>query len=160
MGLSSDRVTVDITEGGLSAPDVERLLATHVAQAQAASPSQSVHALDLVELAAPSVTFYSARTAGVLAGCGALKQLDPLRGEIKSMRTAPQHIRRGVGSRLLEHILDAARRRSYREVLLETGAEDVYMPARRLYMAHGFRPCGPFAEYGDDPNSVYLRRAL
>jgi putative acetyltransferase len=91
-------------------------------------------------------------------GCGALRQLDPAHGEIKSMRTASSHLREGVAARLMRHILDEARRRSYRRLSLETGSSDAFAPARNLYARFGFKPCGPFAQYVEDPYSVFMAR--
>src|SRR5690349_17443292 len=115
------------------------------------SPPESVHALDLDGLRRPDMTFWSVRHDGALLGCGALKQLDPAHGEIKSMRTVTAHLRKGVAARMLAHILDEAHRRAYRRLSLETGSMDAFLPARRLYERHGFRYCGPFGDYVEDP---------
>jgi putative acetyltransferase len=76
------------------------------------------------------------------------------------MRTASRHLRRGVASRLLRHILEEAKRRSYRRLSLETGSMAAFAPARTLYTRFGFQPCGPFADYSEDPNSVFMTREL
>lgn len=127
----------------------------------ATSPAESVHALDHLALSAPSITFWTARENGHLLGCGALKLLDspasPGRhGEIKSMRTAATARGRGVATLMLGHILDDARARNLGSVYLETGTEDYFAPARRLYARHGFMECPPFADYVLDPNSVFM----
>lgn len=150
------RIEVD----DLSGADVRALLAEHLADMHAASPPESVHALDLDALRAPEVTFVAAREDGLLLGCGALKELDPSHGELKSMRTAAAARGRGVAAAVLAHLLAVARDRGYRRVSLETGAEDVFAPARRLYARHGFTPCAPFADYVEDPNSVFLTLEL
>ena len=93
-------------------------------------------------------------------GCGALKELDPRHGEIKSMRTVARHLRKGVAAALLEHIISEAKRRSYGRLSLETGAPAAFAPARHLYARFGFETCAPFADYTDDPNSVYMTRVL
>lgn len=124
------------------------------------SPPESVHALPLEGLRAPEITFWSAWQNGEQLGCGALKELDPEHGEIKSMRTASRHLRKGVARAMLEHILAEARRRGYRRVSLETGAQPAFEPARRLYGNAGFIVCGPFANYVDDPNSVFMTKEL
>jgi len=93
-------------------------------------------------------------------GCGALKEIDRRHGEIKSMRTSAAHLRKGVAARLMQHILDEAARRGYERVSLETGSMDAFAPARRLYARFGFVPCGPFDGYVEDPNSVFMTRAL
>lgn len=76
------------------------------------------------------------------------------------MRTAQTHLRRGVAARMLDHILAEARRRGYARLSLETGSMDYFAPARALYARAGFSPCGPFGDYVDDPNSVFMTRAL
>ena len=124
------------------------------------SPPESVHALDLAALRKPDITFWCAWQDAALLGCGALKELDPFHGEIKSMRTASAHLRKGVATRLLAHILDEARRRSYRRLSLETGSMQAFTPARSLYTRLGFRPCGPFAAYVEDPHSVFMTMEL
>jgi putative acetyltransferase len=104
----------------------------------------------------PDVSFWSAWEGDELLGCGALKQLDGEHGEIKSMRTSSAHLRKGVAARLLQHIIDEAGRRSYRRLSLETGSAQAFAPARRLYARFGFQPCAPFADYVDDPYSVFM----
>jgi putative acetyltransferase len=119
-----------------------------------------VHAFDLERLRAPGVTFWSAWAGGELLGCGALHEIDPRSGEIKSMRTAPAHRGKGVGSRILEHLIAVARQRGYARLLLETGAMPEFAPARALYRRYGFEYRGPFADYREDPNSVYMEKWL
>lgn len=150
------RIEVDDLSGG----DVRALLVEHLADMSAVSPPESVHALDLDALRAPDVTFFAAREDGVLLGCGALKELAGDHGELKSMRTAAHARGRGVAAAVLAHLLAVARDRGYRRVSLETGAEDFFAPARRLYARHGFTPCAPFAHYVEDPNSVFLTLEL
>ena len=106
------------------------------------------------------MTLWSVWRAGELLGCAALKELDRAHGEIKSMRTAAAHLRKGVATRLMHHMLDEARRRAYRRLSLETGSAAVFQPARRLYEAFGFWPCGPFGDYLEDPHSVFMTREL
>ena len=128
---------------------------------QASSPSESVHALDLDRLRAPEVTFWSVWEAQDLLGCGALRQFEPERGEIKSMRTATEHLRKGVAANLLAHIIAVARERGYRGLYLETGSGAAFAPAHALYRRFGFDFCGPFADYPtDDPFSRFMSRAL
>ncbi|GAA4168727.1 GNAT family N-acetyltransferase [Gryllotalpicola koreensis] len=144
------------------AGDVLELLEEHLRDMFATSPAESVHALDPEALAHPSITFWSARDAetGELLGIGALKQHDDALGELKSMRTSSAARGRGVASAVLATILAEARRRGIRDLKLETGAEEYFAPARALYVKHGFRSCGPFADYTDDPNSRYFALAL
>ncbi|HET9131525.1 MAG TPA: GNAT family N-acetyltransferase, partial [Terriglobia bacterium] len=124
------------------------------------SPPESVHALDIESLRKPEITFWTIWQESELMGCGALKQLDSSHGEIKSMRTAAAHLRKGVATAMMVHILAEARRRSYRRLSLETGSADVFAPARSLYTRFGFRFCSPFADYVEDPFSVFMTREL
>lgn len=144
----------------LSGPEVAALLQEHLDTVALLSPPESVHALDLEALRAPEMTFWSAWQDSRLAGCGALKELDARHGELKSMRTASSHLRQGVATALLEYMLNVARKRGYRRLSLETGSMEAFAPARALYARFGFEPCGPFADYVDDPNSVFMTRAL
>jgi putative acetyltransferase len=147
---------MQIRPDDLTSPQVIELLQEHVRNMRAASPPESCHVLDLDELRNPSVTFWGIWNEGDLAGCAALKELDPTHGEIKSMRTATAYLRKGVASRLLGRILAEAKRRSYRRLSLETGAEDCFQAARKLYSKHGFAVCEPFGSYWNDPNSVFM----
>jgi putative acetyltransferase len=124
------------------------------------SPPESIHALPIEALRAPEVTFWTVWQGSDLVGCGALKELDASHAELKSMRTRASHLRRGVASALLEHMLTVARQRGYRRLSLETGSMNAFAPARSLYARHGFRLCGPFAAYVEDPNSVFMTREL
>lgn len=140
----------------LSRPGMHALLAEHLAQMRSQSPACSVHALDLERLRAPGISVWSAWEAGELMGCGALKQLSPRHGEIKSMRTAAAHRGKGVGRAMLMHLLAIARERGYQRVSLETGATPPFLPAQRLYESAGFERCGPFGDYREDPHSVFM----
>jgi putative acetyltransferase len=151
---------VEIKIDDLSGSEIAGLLTDHLRCLAEVSPPESRHALNLDELRAPEVTFWSAWQGQELAGCGALKELDPAHGEIKSMRTARAHLRKGVASLLLEHIVSEARRRAYRRLSLETGSMAYFEPARRLYRKFGFRLCPPFADYREDPNSVFMTQEL
>jgi putative acetyltransferase len=124
------------------------------------SPPESVHALDLTDLIKPEITFWTVWSQGELLGCGALKEITPAHGEIKSMRTASAHRRKGVARAMLEHIIAEARGRSYARLSLETGSMPAFEAARSLYESFGFTYCSPFADYIEDPNSVFLTRML
>ncbi|WP_327100184.1 GNAT family N-acetyltransferase [Nocardia vinacea] len=150
------RIVVDDVSG----PEVAALLTQHLAEMYDNSPEDSVHALDLDALRGPNVTFWSAWEDDELAGCGALKQLAPTHGEIKSMRTATDRTGRGIASALLHHVIAEARARNYQRLSLETGASDYFAPALRLYARHGFEICAPFADYVEDPHSVFMTRTL
>jgi putative acetyltransferase len=140
----------------LARPAVRALIDEHLGDMRATSPPESIHALDHDQLRAEHVTFWTAWDEDGLLGCGALKQLDAEHGEIKTMRTAPAARGRGVGAAVLGFLLAEARRRGYRRVSLETGSQDFFAPARRLYARHGFVVCEPFADYVADPNSVFM----
>jgi len=150
----------EIREDDLSDPAVRALLAQHLEHVALQSPPESTHALDVEGLREAAVTFWTAWAGGELTGFGALKELDAEYGEIKSMRTAPAHLRKGVAAALLRHMIDEARRRGYRRLSLETGSMAAFDPARRLYARFGFVACGPFANYVEDPNSVYMTLLL
>lgn len=144
----------------LSGPEIAALLAEHLQDMAAVSPPESRHALNLDGLRQPGITFWSVWEDGELAGCGALKELDEEHGEIKSMRVAKAHLRKGVATRMLSHLVAEARRRGYRRLSLETGSMAFFAPAHRLYAKSGFRRCGPFAGYREDPNSVFMTMEL
>jgi putative acetyltransferase len=144
----------------LTDPRITDLLSEHLRDMARHSPPESIHALDLDGLRRPEISFWTAWDGDALLGCGALKELDPAHGEIKSMRTAQAHRRKGVAAAMLTHLLGEATRRSYRQLSLETGSMQAFEPARRLYASFGFTYCGPFADYIEDPNSVFMTRAL
>ena len=151
---------MDIELDDLTRPEIAELLKEHLASMFMHSPPQSVHALPIEGLRSPEITFWSIWENGELLGCGALKELDPTHGEIKSMRTASRHLRKGVARALLDHIIVEAKRRGYRRLSLETGSMAAFEPARRLYAAFGFNHCPPFGDYVDDPNSVFMTKEL
>jgi putative acetyltransferase len=140
----------------LTRPEIHALLQEHLQSMYELSPPESVHALDLDQLRQPEITFWSAWEGPLLLGCGALKALGPRRGEVKSMRTPNAHRRRGAGRAILSHIIDVARVRGYDRLYLETGSFDAFKPAQSLYASYGFTCCGPFGDYVDDPNSVFM----
>ena len=144
----------------LSRPQVHDLLREHLSNMYELSPPESVHALDLSKLRSPDITFWTVWDGPTLLGCGALKELDPAHGEVKSMRTPKAHRRRGAGRAILDRILEEARSRGYARLSLETGAHEAFLPAQRLYESFGFRYCGPFGSYEPDPNSVFMTLAL
>ena len=144
----------------LTGPEIAAFLEEHVAEMRAVSPPESTHALDLAGLRRPEITFWTLWADGQVAGCCALKQLDPSHAELKSMRTSRRLRRQGIGARLLQHAFAEARARGYRRISLETGAMEFFAPARSLYRKFGFEPCGPFSTYKDDPNSTFLTKVL
>lgn len=171
MTLASDHVVVSACDQAASAgmhirtddltgPAIIGLLREHLQGMAQLSPPESIHALGLEALRRPEITFWTVWHDDDLMGCGALKALDATHGEIKSMRTRAPHLRKGVAAGLLRHILDVAGRRGYRRLSLETGSMPAFAPAHRLYEKFGFVRCGPFADYGDDPNSLFMSRAM
>ena len=145
-------VAVDDPRSG----DVRALLERHLAFAHEVTPAAHVHALGVDALLDPAVTFFSARRDGVIVGVGALKELTPARGEIKSMHTAAEARGEGIGSLILEHLLAEAARRGYERVSLETGTGEAFVPAHALYRSAGFEPCPPFGEYRSNPYSTCM----
>lgn len=144
----------------LSGPAVRALLEEHLRSMHEISPPESVHALDLEGLRKPEITFWGVWDGDELLGCGALKELGPRHGEVKSMRTASAHRRKGVARAVLAHIIEEARRRSYSRLSLETGSMEAFLPARRLYESFGFAYCEPFGDYALDSNSVFMKLDL
>ncbi len=137
-------------------PDVVALLRQHLAVTKNTAPPESCHALDVDELRAPHITFLAARDdAGVLLGMGALAELGAGHGEIKSMHTASAARGRGVAAATLTRLVEIARAAGYARVSLETGSQDFFAPAHRLYERHGFTECGPFGTYVADPHSRF-----
>lgn len=144
----------------LTGPEILALLQEHLRSMALHSPPESVHALDVEALRQSEVTFWTAWERGELLGCGALKELDARHAEIKSMRTSSSHLRKGVARSLLEHLIQEARRRGYSRLSLETGSTEPFKPARELYAAFGFTFCEPFADYVEDPYSVFMTKEL
>ena len=144
----------------LSRPEIAELLKEHLANMFVVTPPESVHALPIEDLRSPDITFWSVWENGELLGCGALKELDPQHGEIKSMRTASAHLRKGVAREVVHHIMAEAKRRGYRRLSLETASMAAFRPARKLYATCGFTFCGPFGNYVNDPNSVFMTMEL
>lgn len=151
-----------IREGDLTDHATIAFLRAHVDQLRATSPPESTHVLDLDGLRRDDVRFWSAHEgpAGEIVGCAALKRLGPVHAELKSMRTAPHRRGEGIAALLVEHVLDQARLAGYTRVSLETGSQEFFAPARRLYTRHGFEPCEPFGSYRPDPHSAFFTREV
>ena len=149
-----------IREDPLLGDAVIALLEQHLALMNSITPAESVHALDLDGLRGHDVTAWTAWQEDLLLGCGALKEIDPEHGEIKSMHTAAASRGQGVGAAILQHLLDEANRRGYRRLSLETGSMEEFAPARSLYERYGFSYCSPFGDYCEDPNSVFMTLLL
>ncbi len=151
---------MEIRLDDLRGPEIRALLEEHLRNMREISPPESVHALDLAALRRPEISFWTVWSGPDLLGCGALKALDAGHGEIKSMRTAAAHRRRGVARAVLAHIVAEAQRRGHVRLSLETGSQPEFEPARRLYADFGFVCTGPFGGYVEDPNSVFMTRLL
>lgn len=144
----------------LSDPRIETFLNEHIEEMKSISPPESKHALDIESLKKPDITFWSIWQQEELVGCGALKELDSSHAEIKSMRVSSKHQGNKLASKLLSHIMTEARSKGYQKLSLETGSMAFFEPARKLYEKFGFKYCQPFANYKDDPNSLFLSLEL
>jgi len=144
----------------VSRPQVLALLEEHLRNMYELSPPEHVFAFDAARLRQPGIVFWTAWEGDVLLGCAALKELSPTQGEVKSMRTPARLRRQGTGRVLLNHILQVARERGYRELFLETGNHPAFAPGHALYKSVGFRDCGPFGNYVENGNSVFMSLGL
>lgn len=151
---------IEIRRDNLSGAATRALLALHVQGMQAHTPAGHVHALDLSGLTAPNVRVWSAWIDGDIAGIAALKTVDPETGEVKSMRTHPDHLRKGVAAALLEHLIVEARQAGFRRLSLETGTGDAFEPALALYRRRGFASGPAFGDYRASPFNQFLHLAL
>jgi putative acetyltransferase len=149
-----------ITIDDLSGTMIAEFLEEHIKDMKAISPPESKHALNLEGLRKPEITFWTVWDDQNLIGCGALKELDSRHAEVKSMRTSSLFRQKGIASMLLQHIISEAKHRGYRRLSLETGSMSFFAPARKLYAKFGFVNCPPFADYKEDPNSVFMTKEL
>jgi putative acetyltransferase len=154
------QMTLTFHADELDSLDVQYLVELHYAELRSISPPDACHVLPSSGLRLPAVTVWSARENGELRGVGALKELAPDHGEVKSMRTAPRALGRGVGRAILRHIMTEAKSRGYKRLSLETGNTEPFAPALKLYASEGFRAWGPFGDYHDTPFSSFLTRDL
>lgn len=151
---------MEIKLDDLTGDAVKELIMDHLRNMELHSPAESRHALSLDGLKKSWVTFWSAWEGEELVGCGALKELNARHGEIKSMKTSPLHLRRGVSKGILQYIMNEAQKRGYTRLSLETGSMPAFEPARKLYESFGFQYCEPFGEYSKDPNSFFMTKEL
>lgn len=151
---------MDIREDDLSGPEIKALLALHLSDMRAISPPAYAHALDLSGLQTPEITLWTAWEGDALLGCGAMKAMSAISGEIKSMRTDPAHLRKGVGTALLDHIIAIARARGYRRLSLETGSGPALEPALALYRKRGFANGPAFGGYPESAFTQFLHLDL
>ena len=142
-------------EGNFDNSDVNDLLKKHFIELRSVSPAGSTHVLDIDGLKDPSIKFWSLWEDNKLVGCGALKFLEKNHGEFKSIRVADEFKKRGAGERIINHLIEEAKKLKISKLSIETGAGEFFLPARKLFSKFGFKKCPPFAHYKDDPNSCY-----
>ena len=142
-------------EGNFDNSEVNDLLKKHFIELRSVSPAGSTHVLDINGLKDPSIKFWSLWEDNKLVGCGALKFLEKNHGEFKSIRVADEFKKRGAGERIINHLIEEAKKLKISKLSIETGAGEFFLPARKLFSKFGFKKCPPFAHYKDDPNSCY-----
>ena len=142
-------------EGNFENLEVNDLLKKHFIELRSVSPAGSTHVLDIAGLKDPSIKFWSLWENNKLVGCGALKFLEKNHGEFKSIRVADEFRKKGIGERIINHLIDEAKKLEISKLSIETGAGEFFLPARTLFSKFGFKLCPPFAHYKEDPNSCY-----
>ena len=147
-------------EGNFDNPEVHELLTNHFIELRAASPEGSAHVLDIHGLKVPSIKFWSLWEKDKLVGCGALKFLDDVHGEFKSIRVHNNFRNKGIGIKVIEHLIHEAKKLNIKRLSIETGAGKFFEPARKLFKKCNFEPCKPFAHYKEDVNSIYLTKQI
>jgi len=147
-------------EGNFDNRKVHELLIKHFIELRAASPEGSAHVLDIDGLKHSSIKFWSLWNNKMLTGCGALKFLDNNHGEFKSIRVHDDFRRKGYGIKVINHLINEAKKLNVKQLSIETGAGDFFIPARKLFEICGFEPCKPFAHYKEDINSIYLTKFI
>jgi putative acetyltransferase len=153
-------VSIQIRQDDLSSEEVHALIAEHLSGMHSNSPPGHVNALAIESLRHPSVTFWTAWIDDTLCGCGALKELSPVDGEVKSMRTREAFLRRGVGQAILDEIIHVALDRGYSRLLLETGTGEAFEAAHALYRRNGFEWSGSFGDYIATDFNVFMTKLL
>ena len=143
-------------ENNFDHPQVNDLLKKHFIELRSVSPEGSAHVLDIEGLKIPSIKFWSLWDENDLVGCGALKFLDKEHGEFKSIRVADKFRGKGMGEKIISHLINQAKEIGIKKLSIETGAGDFFEPARKLFQKFGFKICEPFAHYKEDPNSCYF----
>ena len=147
-------------EDNFDHPEVNQLLKKHFIELRAASPEGSAHVLDIPGLKVSSIRFWSLWHEKQLMGCGALKFLEDNHGEFKSIRVHDNFRGKGFGIKVVNHLIEEAKKLKIKRISIETGAGDFFAPARKLFDKCGFKPCAPFAHYKKDVNSLYLTKFL
>tara|TARA_B100001146_G_C16044332_1_gene375014 strand:+ start:177 stop:638 length:462 start_codon:yes stop_codon:yes gene_type:complete len=143
-------------EGNFEHLKVNDLLVKHFKELKSVSPEGSAHVLDISGLKDPSIKFWSIWEENTLIGCGALKFLDENHGEFKSIRVIDDFRKKGYGFKIINHLIEEAKKLNVKKLSLETGSGDFFLPARKLFQKVGFEKCSPFAHYKEDTNSCYM----
>ena len=151
---------IRLIEGNFDHPEVNELLTKHFIELRAASPEGSAHVLDIPGLKTNSIKFWSLWENDKLMGCGALKFLDSHHGEFKSIRVHDNFRNKGNGEKVINHLIYEAKKLNIKRISIETGSGKFFEPARKLFKKCNFKPCGPFAHYKVDLNSLYLTKLL
>ena len=147
-------------ESNFDNPKVHELLSKHFVELRAASPKSSTHVLDIPGLKVSSIKFWSLWKNDELMGCGALKFLNKEHGEFKSIRVHDHFRKKGCGIKIINHLIEEARKLKIIRLSIETGAGKFFEPARKLFYKCNFEPCKPFAQYKEDKNSIYLTKLI
>ena len=147
-------------EGNFDNPEVHELLIKHFIELRSVSPEGSTHVLDIVGLKDPSIKFWSLWDENNLMGIGALKFLDKEHGEFKSIRVSDKFKDKRNGSKIINHLINEAKKLNIKRLSLETGAGDFFLAARKLFNKCGFKTCKPFSHYKYDINSVYMTKLI
>tara|TARA_B100000945_G_scaffold306579_1_gene294177 strand:- start:803 stop:1261 length:459 start_codon:yes stop_codon:yes gene_type:complete len=147
-------------EGNFDNPDVNALLKKHFSELRAVSPAGSTHVLDIDGLKVNTIKFWSLWENNQIIGCGALKFLENGHGEFKSIRVADNFRKKGIGEKIIFHLIGEAKKFNIEKLSVETGSGDFFLPARKLFKKFKFIECPPFAHYKEDPNSCYFTLKL
>ncbi len=142
-------------EGNFDNPEVNKLLNKHFVELRSVSPAGSTHVLDIAGLKDQSIKFWSLWKNNEIIGCGALKFLEKNHGEFKSIRVTDKFKKTGIGEKIIDHLIEEAKKLEISKLSIETGAGEFFLPARKLFSKFGFKACPPFAHYKEDPNSCY-----
>jgi putative acetyltransferase len=143
-------------EGNFDNSEVHEFLIKHFIELRSVSPEGSAHVLDITGLQDSSIKFWSLWEESDLMGSGALKFLDKDHGEFKSIRVSDRFRNKGNGRKIINHLINEAKKLNIKRLSLETGSGEFFMPARELFVKCGFKICKPFSHYKDDINSVYF----
>lgn len=145
-----------VIENNFDNAEVNHLLTKHFIELRSVSPDDSCHVLDIKGLKDSSIKFWSFWDNNQLIGCAALKFLDDEHGEFKSIRVEDNSRGKGVGKKIISHLIEVAKNEGIKKLSIETGAGDFFKSARKLFKKFGFKTCRPFADYKEDPNSCYF----